>query len=236
MNASKEKTNCRPDCSICGGVGFIRYDVPRDDSRFGKLFPCPNIPAESPIFDNHGLTQQERTWTWANIKARENVGDGIKVLSKAIKRGSGIVYLYGGPGLAKTLMLKIACAEWARKGAGVYHFTSLTMILEDLRNAYDDDEPQRALAEKERKYTRFPLLAVDEVGYERKTVFAIEKFFDLVNKRHELGTERGEEILTLMCGNALPDELDFRIYDRLLDGRNAIVKLTGESYRPSLKW
>lgn len=232
----KELPNCRPDCPICGGFGFIRYDVPKDDSRFGRLFPCPNIPADSPIFDNHGLSQAERTWTWTKVKDRENVSAGISVLKSAVKRGKGLGYLYGGAGLAKTLLLKIACAEWARAGHGIFHFTTLPIILEDLRTAYDDAEPQRALAEKERKYSRFPLLAIDEIGSERETDFAWEKFFSLINARHEAGAERGENFLTLMAGNVQPKEIDFRIVDRLGDGRNFIVRLTGDSYRPNLLW
>lgn len=232
---SREQWNCRPDCQICGGFGLIRYDVPPSDSRFGKLLPCPNLPAESPIFEDHGLTNLERTWTWANVKKRENIGEGIRILKQAIQRGHGLVYLYGGPGLAKTLLLKIACAEWARSGRGIFHFTPLSVILEDLRTAYDDDEPQRALAEKERKYSRFPLLAIDEVGAQRTTDFSIEKFFKLIDVRHENGTERGENILTLMAGNVSPKDIDFRIADRLTDTRNAIIRLTGESYRPYIQ-
>lgn len=215
---------------------MIRYEVPPTDSRFGKLFPCPNTPPESPIFDNAGLTPHERTWGWSNIKLRENVNDAVRILKKAVERGKGLGFLYGGPGLAKTLMLKIACAEWARTGRGVFHFTTLPLILEDLRVAYDDPEPQRALAAKEAKYNRFPMLAIDEVGVERKTDFAMEKFFTLLNNRHEQGVERGEEFLTIMAGNISPSQLDFRIADRLDDGRNFIVQLQGESYRPLLEW
>lgn len=215
---------------------MIRYDVPPTDSRFGILFPCPNTPPDSPIFENMGLSTHERTWGWENIEKRENVGDGIKKLKAAIQRGSGMGFLYGGPGLAKTLMLKVACAEWARTGRGVFHFTTLPLILEDLRVAYDDPEPQRALATKESKYARFPLLAIDEVGVERKTDFAMEKFFTLINNRHEQGTERAGTFLTLMASNISPSQLDFRIADRLEDGRNFIYQLTGESYRSTLDW
>ena len=28
--------------SICGGTGVVRYEVPVEDARFGKLFHCPN--------------------------------------------------------------------------------------------------------------------------------------------------------------------------------------------------
>lgn len=28
-------------CAVCGGLGFVRYDVPHGDPRFGQLFACP---------------------------------------------------------------------------------------------------------------------------------------------------------------------------------------------------
>ena len=34
-------------CPICDGKGVITYNVPIHDTRFGKLFRCPNNPVES---------------------------------------------------------------------------------------------------------------------------------------------------------------------------------------------
>lgn len=31
-----------PTCPDCDGTGYIHYDVPFDDPRFGKMFKCPN--------------------------------------------------------------------------------------------------------------------------------------------------------------------------------------------------
>lgn len=31
-----------PTCQTCGGYGYVRYDVPVSDARFGKLHACPN--------------------------------------------------------------------------------------------------------------------------------------------------------------------------------------------------
>jgi len=29
-----------PNCPHCAGAGYVRYEVPMDDSRFGRLEPC----------------------------------------------------------------------------------------------------------------------------------------------------------------------------------------------------
>src|SRR5215216_7180476 len=83
------KVLCSPDCSVCGGVGYIRYDVPFGDHRFGKLYPCPNIPPESSLHHNHGLTASEiRSLDWSSLVGRENVQDGIAAVSRVLERGS----------------------------------------------------------------------------------------------------------------------------------------------------
>lgn len=227
---------CRPDCDVCGGFGYFRYDVEFSDPRFGKTFPCPNLPPESSLFENHGLTAaQIKAFAWSEIVERENVSRAVIAIRELLKSGNGLGYLYGGAGLAKTKLLQIACAEWARSGRGIFHCTTQKDILDDMRLAFDDNEPQRAIRDKQEKYIGYALLAIDEVTVERSTEFKIEQFFHVVNKRHEAGTERGEGFVTLMAGNVSPRELDFRITDRLTDGRNFVVQLTGESYRPSLE-
>src|SRR5689334_3739523 len=32
--------------SICGGLGYVRYDLPVDHPQFGQLFRCPNGTAD----------------------------------------------------------------------------------------------------------------------------------------------------------------------------------------------
>jgi DNA replication protein DnaC len=175
-----------------------------------------------------------RSSNWSDIKVRENVTEATQAIQDLLEYGNGLGYLYGGAGLAKTKVLQIACAEWARAGRGIFHFTTQKDILDQMRTAYDD-EPQRRILEMQNKFIAFPLLAIDELTTERSTEFKVEQFFHIVNKRHEAGTERGEGFITIMAGNIAPHELDFRITDRLTDGRNFIVQLTGESFRPHMQ-
>lgn len=235
--SSSERILCQPECGICGGIGYVRYDVPIGDPRFGKLQPCPNLPAQSSIYEGHGLNASEiAQMNWSDFKPRENIGEAITALKNILQRGTGMGYLYGGAGLAKTKLLMTLCALWAREGKGIFHFTTQKAILDDMRLAYDDDEPNRAIKGKQDKYCGYSLLCIDEMTAERNTDFKIEQVFDLVNRRHEAGTERAEGVVTVMAGNINPNDLDFRITDRLTDGRNFIVRLKGDSYRPAQMW
>jgi DNA replication protein DnaC len=148
-----------------------------------------------------------------------------------------MLYLHGGVGLAKTVLLKIACAKWAREERGIFRFTTQKEMIDDIRLGYNDkDEPHRAVKEKEEKYIGFSLLAIDELTAERNTEFKIEEMFHVINKRHEAGVEQAGQFVTVMAGNISPTQLDYRIADRLSDGRNNIVQLRGESYRPAMEW
>lgn len=238
MNVTERaRVLCSPDCPVCSGIGVVRYDLPVGHPNFGKTFPCPNLPANSSYYEGHGLTPSEiGGLTFDDIIKRENVMAAVKVLREAVARGYGLGYLYGGAGLAKTKLLKIVCAEWVRGGNGFFHYTTQKDILDDMRTAFDDDEPQRAIRDKQEKYEGYPLLAIDEVTVERSTEFKVEQFFHLINKRHEAGTEQQTPVLTIMAGNVSPNQLDFRITDRLTDGRNFVVRLTGDSFRPAMEW
>jgi hypothetical protein len=234
--SESERLLCRPGCEVCGGIGFVHYDVPIGHEYFGKAFTCPKLPPESSIYDGHGLEIWERqSLNFSKVRNRENVSDGIKALRKVLKLGKGFGYLYGGPGLAKTMLLKILCAEWARTGRGVFHFCTQKDFIDEMRVCFDDDEPQRAIREKQAKYKGFPLLALDEITIDRSTPFLVDEFFNLINKRHEEGTEKGKPFLTVIAGNISPRQLDYRIADRLTDKRNFVVQLTGESYRPFMQ-
>lgn len=236
FRVASDGLNCKPECE-CGGIGFFSYDVPRDHILFGAIFPCPNLPPENLYWRGRGLSPKElHTLTWESLEIRENIAGAIARLKTEITRGKGLGYLYGGPGLAKTRLLKVACAEWKRGGKGSYLFTTQKAILDDLRAAYDDDEPQRAIRDLQNKFSRIPLLCIDEITIERNTEFKIEEFFDLINRRHEAGVEDEGKFLTIMAANISPAEIDFRIRDRLTDPRCFVYKLTGESYRPAMHW
>jgi hypothetical protein len=34
-------------CPVCGGYGVVSYDVPLEDPRFGKAYPCPRCGEET---------------------------------------------------------------------------------------------------------------------------------------------------------------------------------------------
>ena len=57
-SVSETSGNPAADCPICGGMGYVRYDLPVGHPDFGKLFRCPG---------NHGTPQPERLETLRKV-------------------------------------------------------------------------------------------------------------------------------------------------------------------------
>jgi hypothetical protein len=223
-----QNTICSIDCPICGGIGFVQTG----DGQ--HVTPCPNVdPLKLYPGEKYGLSEEERGWDWDIVEELNNALQGMYAVQRAMARGAGWVYLWGPPGLAKTLIIKIAVAESLRsRRAAAY--TRMAEILDDMRGAFDARDPS---AEGQRRldwWADLPLLAIDEFDRVRSTEYASERRFLLMDKRYEQAL-RGKSI-TLLTSNEDPAKLEGYLYDRIRDGRFEIVRLTGDSARPGMEW
>jgi len=233
---------CIPNCPNCHGLGWVKHDVPVGHKDFGQVFPCRNAPLSSTVYSESGLTLNERGYTWKQLQARDDkkAQESLKVAAHTIKdvlaAKRGIVTLYGGNGLAKSLLLKIAIAETLRTRPGAMpRYILMSEIMEDLRRSFDAERPGASLKEMTDTYKRYPVLAIDELGVERDTAFTEEQRFILIDHRYNAAIENDEPLITLLATNLPLNEFPPRIYDRLRDGRCHVVQMVGESLRPGLK-
>lgn len=237
-----DDTLCKPDCEVCHGVGYVSRDVPLNDPTFGRIYPCPNAPLTSRVWNDCGLTISEREYSWSEIHGRKDeatnkaLHDAVAAVKEILEKRNGFVLLYGGNGLAKTLILKIAVAETirSRKLVGA-KYTTMVEVIDEMRRSFDEERPGASLREMTDKYKKYPVLAIDELGVERKTEFSDERQFVLLDHRYNAAIESGEKLVTLLATNLALDEFPARIRDRMTDGRCFAIKLVGESLRPGLK-
>lgn len=225
---------CPNDCPECNGQSYIRFDVPVGHKYFGKLFPCSKLPITSTKFDiDTGLVGKDRLHTFEEIEVRENVLEAVTAVVDLLKARKGLLLLFGGYGLGKTLLLKIAVSEVLKaKDYRYARYRLMPDLIEEMRATFIEDGNLR---EVEQAYAKFDLLCIDEWGVQRDTPFAEEKQFMLINSRYEAAIERGEEIMTIIATNLNLAELPARLVDRFKDGRCKMVNLTGKSFRPSQK-
>ena len=137
------------------------------------------------------------------------------------------VILLGPPGVGKTHLAIGLAIEALSQGITVY-FSSLTRLIDDLRNAYDENRLEKRM----RIYTRPKLLVIDEVGYLTLDSKGANLFFQLISARYE----RGSIILTSNkgfgeWGERMGDPvLASAVLDRLLHHAYTF-NIRGNSYR-----
>jgi len=177
------------------------------------------------------LSHGELDLTWAVVNEWNNAAEAVAAVKEVMRRGHGWVYLWGGPGLAKSLILKIATALCIQRGAT---YTSMTHILNHLRQSYDTEYPNDEVMARLEKWKSIPVLAIDEVDKVKLTEFVEERRFDILDHRHVSGL-RGDTI-TLFAANSAPGGFDDWTKSRFEDGRMAVVELKGEDMRPAMTY
>lgn len=219
---------CVTSCDVCGGCGWL--DVHYEDGGVA-MAPCPNA-LEREFLMKTGLTQGEvDSLNWDEVYEIEgqNPQKAISAIQKVFVKGFGLIYLYGGFGVAKTLILKITVAVLARSGVEAV-YVNMADILEDLKSGFGDkikSAENRLDILKEKK-----VLCIDEFGRIQKTEWAEMIQFRLFDHRH-VQALRGETT-TIIASNIPREKLEGAIADRLSDGRHSYIDMPGESVRPGM--
>lgn len=228
------------ECPLCGGLGYVREDVPIDHPHFGKLFPCRCKLAQ--------IEQQrlERLRTMSNLHhlahmtfdnfAPDGIGlspDKANNLSWAFDMARqyadnplGWLILFGGYGCGKT-HLAAAIANRALEHARSVLFVVVPDLLDHLRGTFGPNSPV-SYDERFEEVRNAPLLILDDLGTQSSTPWAQEKLFQLLNHRYNA------RLATVITSNQGIEEIDLRIQSRMVDPDVAImVTMLAPDYRRS---
>ena len=244
---SSQTGECSPDCPECGGVGYVRYDVPVGHPKFGKLERCSRaqilVVKESlqagEIDSRVGLTGDEvRNLTWDLVKKGVNQADqACEATRRAYMSGHGTVFMYGGYGQGKSLVLKIAVATALNKGKRAA-YANLAGVLDDIRIAYDERENKMTeLVRRMEWWASLDVLAIDELDKVGQTEWARERIFQLLDARYQRAVR--QEALTVIAANyQSTDELSGYLKSRIEDNRfvanGYVIHLKGTDGRKSM--
>jgi DNA replication protein DnaC len=228
-----QRSICAPGCPLCGGLGYLRESRAIGDPQYGKLELCPNVDRLGlPGAARYGVTHDElASLSWDSVTDQGQALAAAEVVRATLERGYGWVFLWGGYGLAKTLILKVAVTQWLKAG-GEAAYTRMASVIDNLRAAFDADDPSEESERRLAWWTSVPVLAVDEFDRVRSTEYADERRFLLMDRRYEAAGR--EKTVTLMASNTDPRQLPGYLADRVLDGRFKVVQLTGQSFRPGM--
>lgn len=223
-------------CSDCKDVGFVRGDYPQGHSLFGRVVPCPTCGVTDEITqtgytDSFGLYPADRGLTWASIvDFEEPITQARDVVRELLEKGSGMIYLYGGYGTAKTMILKVAVAEYLRNTGQMAVYLRMSDLMDEIRAAYDEDKPQVALQAKIKHYSALGLLAIDEIEKVGDSSFVTERRFQILDSRYELAI-RERYGITILAGNVGPDRLEGAIASRVKDSRFHVIQINAPDMR-----
>lgn len=218
---------CSPDCPVCGGSGFYRLDLFPGQPGFGQLHVC----------ENRRLAQLhppgQAASGFAALLDVNSMRSHVGRIRPLLTQGFGFAFIYGSYGTGKTTLLKATVEEAIGLGLEA-KFTTSVELLDDLRGAFDGDNPNIELPARVKRWRSVPVLALDEVERINATSFVEERLFQLLNDRYQDAIE--EHSLTLLASNLPPAKQPGYLSSRLNDGRCELVNLVGVDVRPGLKY
>lgn len=230
-----------PECPHCGGLGYLRADVPVGDPDFGKIITCTCRQAKVSqqvhrrLFSLSNLDEL-RHLTFENFEPRGFIGlssyqaDSIELAFNQAQQYSksiqGWLLLEGLYGSGKT-HLAAAVANFA-VGLGVPTlFLTVPDLLDALRFSYED--PESTFEQRFEEIRNIPLLILDDFGTQNATPWAQEKLFQIVNYRYI------NRLPLVVTTNLALEEIEGRIRSRLMDPELVTrVEITAPDYRQPL--
>lgn len=217
-------------------MGFFRLDVPYGHEQFGKVVPCDN-PFHYPerlarLADLSNLNPADLSRRLRDIQPND---DNLAMLDAAraiIAKPYGWLYIWGGPGNAKTEALIAIVNELNTGGKGPAMYITLARLIEWVRDAFRDGA-QDSYTNRFERALHIKAMAIDEMDKARETDFSEEFRFHFLDERYRQAA-RGETV-TIFASNTDPAKLPEPIYDRIRDGRFKIVENTAASARPHMR-
>lgn len=218
-------------CPICQGAGYLRYDVPVDDSHFGELVVCECKRLELDAKRQHMLQErslllgdlQNKTFDSWNPKfvnnPPKNTPDSALDIARMYAQNPHVIekpwlFLFGPKGTGKThLAAAIAHARIALGQPAI--FMNVPDLLMHLRRAFSptSDVTHDELFESLRTT---PMLILDDLGQQQETKWAQEKMYQLINHRYNM------RLPTVITMNEEAEEIDPVIWSRINDVRLTI--------------
>lgn len=208
---------------MCGGLGYLRQDLPVGHPDFGKLQLCScrqgevgqriyrRLYALSRLGELEHLTF-EKFQPRGQVGLRPALADSLQLAYNQARQYAqnlkGWLLLQGGYGCGKT-HLAAAIGNFA-VGLGVPTlFLTVPDLLDSLRFAYDD--PDSTFEQRFEEIRSAPLLIMDDFGTHNATPWAQEKLFQIINNRYI------NHLPLVITTNLMLEQIEDRIRSRLQD-------------------
>jgi DNA replication protein DnaC len=232
----------KPDCPICGGVGYVQQDVPVGDPNFGRILPCACM---------QGILQSQasqRLYRFSNLErlkhmtfeafsprgrvalspiAQKSLEQAYNLAHSFAQTRNGWLLLEGSFGCGKT-HLAAAIANFSAAHGIPTMFLTAPDLLDWLRASFEGNDER--FSDRFEEIRQVPLLVLDDFGTQNATPWAQEKLFQLLDYRYVNQTP------TVITTNLRLEEIEGRIRSRLADSERVNrVRIMAPDYRQPIK-
>lgn len=246
--ASTSTFTGRPGCPICQGAGYLAFDVPIDDPRFGEMVPCDCTKREQAVRRQQLLLEHSnlgplRNKTFDNFVRDQGARVQKNTPEAAFKQGRAFadrpdrpqedrltkqriewLVILGNHGTGKTHLAAAIANQRLDQGRPAI-FIVVPDLLDRLRAAYSptSDVSYDELFESARETD---LLILDDLGAQSSTPWAQEKLYQIINERYN------RRLPTVITSNLSLDDMELRLRSRIGDNSLAdIVVIQGKDIR-----
>ena len=227
-------------CAICGGIEWLRRDVPLEDPAFGKAFPCSCVAA---IWEERRQVAI-RAWcalpaamgncTFDSLVRRRDVPGWDEAVQFCGRYARGeseqpILFLMGPNGTGKS-HLGLAILNWRLAAGGPYgRYANTADWLDELRATFNRSETDllgMTFDQLWQSYVGADLVMLDDLGMQQPTPWAQEKLEQFLDHRYREG------LPTILTTNTRRSNLGPRLESRLRHERLVkAILLDGPDYR-----
>ena len=211
------------ECPLCGGLGYVRENVPIDHPNFGKLFPCRCKLAEIEQQRMERLRAVSNLHHVVHMTFENFIPEGIglppdkaanlrfafDMARQFADQPQGWLALFGGYGCGKTHLAAAIANRAVERGQAVL-FVVAPDLLDYLRATYSPNSPV-SYDERFDEIRNAPLLILDDLGTQSSTPWAQEKLFQILNYRYSA------RLPTVITSNHRLEEIDLRLRSRMAD-------------------
>ncbi len=241
-NTEKDPKTEPEVCPICGGVGWVRLELPISHPDFGKMQVCvckQNDMARHSFDRLYRMSnlQAFQNMTLENFKTEGRLGLGdqqVNSLQIALNHASqfaqnpqGWLMLTGTYGCGKTHLAAAIANEALKYGVPVL-FLTVPDLLDWLRFSYSSSEGN--FEERFEEIRNIQLLVLDDLGTQNTTPWAEEKLYQILNHRY---THR---LPTVITTNQEFAEIEGRIRSRLQDpDLVTVIRILAPDFRSPMR-
>ncbi len=227
-----------PNCPLCGGLGYLRRDLPLGHPDFGRIEVCDcrrrdvAHQVREKLFSLSHLDElSDLTFESFSPRGRKGMGELQSAsLERAFNQAkhfagklNGWLLLMGGYGCGKT-HLAAAIANYAVEMGVPTLFLTVPDLLDTLRFAYDSDDV--TFEQRFDQIRTAELLVLDDFGTQNATPWAQEKLFQIINYRYI------NRLPLVVTTNLSLEQIEARIRSRLQDPELvSSVRIAAPDYR-----